>query len=140
MLQNGKSHPKNSSSRAGAKNVSNFFVKIPGFVVKLHRIPGGQVSTTAVLRNCILVPRRIHSMGGILFLDEPEAWGVNVTSPCDQRKFWKILKNSFKSDVALEHGSTKYLPAKIIGRRQKQRPARKSRQRTYKNSCSITNW
>ena len=35
-----------------------------------------------------------------------------VTSPCDQRKFWKLLKNSFKNDVVQERVFTKHQPAK----------------------------
>ena len=36
----------------------------------------------------------------------------NVTSPCDKRKFWKFLKNSFKNDVVQERVFTKHQPAK----------------------------
>ena len=38
--------------------------------------------------------------------------GKIVTSPYDQRNFWKMLKNSFKNDVAQEGAFTKYHPAK----------------------------
>ena len=44
--------------------------------------------------------------------DKPEARGVDVTSPCDQRKFWKMVKNSFEIEVAQERVFTKYQPAK----------------------------
>ena len=36
----------------------------------------------------------------------------HVTSPCDQRKFWKMLKNLFKNDVAQERVFPKNQPAK----------------------------
>ena len=42
--------------------------------------------------------------------DKPDARGVEVMSPCDQRKFWKMLKNSFKK--IQERAFTKYQPAK----------------------------
>ena len=44
--------------------------------------------------------------------DKPEARGMDVTSPCDQRKFWKLLKKLFKNDVVQELVFTKYQPAK----------------------------
>ena len=44
--------------------------------------------------------------------DKPEARGVDVTSPCDQRKIWKMVKNSFEIEVAQERVFTKYQPAK----------------------------
>ena len=44
--------------------------------------------------------------------DKQEAQGVDVTSPYDQRNFWKMLKNSFKNDVAQKRAFTKYQPAK----------------------------
>ena len=37
---------------------------------------------------------------------------LNVTSPYDQRKVWKMLKNSFKNDVTQELDFTKYQPVK----------------------------
>ena len=37
---------------------------------------------------------------------------IYVTSPYDQRDFWKMLKNSFKIDVAQERAFTKYQPTK----------------------------
>ena len=44
--------------------------------------------------------------------DKPEAREVDVTSSYDQRNDEFFWKNSFKTDVALEHGFAKYLPAK----------------------------
>ena len=44
--------------------------------------------------------------------DKPEARGVDVTSPYDQQKFWEMLKNSFKNNVAQERAFTKYQPVK----------------------------
>ena len=46
------------------------------------------------------------------YFDVPKHTIHNVTSPCDQRKFWKLLKNSFKNDVVQERVFTKYQPAK----------------------------
>ena len=63
MLQNGKSHPKNPSSRAGVKTVKIFLKKIRSFEVVLHWIPDGTIPTTAVEQGFVLVSRRIHSMG-----------------------------------------------------------------------------
>ena len=117
-----------------------YFVCIPGFVVNFHRISDSDNSTTAVLRDCILVPRRIHSIGGILFLheftgdDKPEARGVDVTSPCDQRNFRS--KVTWHLNIALR--STCLQKSKRDGR--SSAPRGEKKQRTYKNSCSITNW
>ena len=42
----------------------------------------------------------------------------SVTSSCDQRNVGIFWKNSFKTDVALEHGLAEYLSAEIIARQQ----------------------
>ena len=79
---------------------------------------------SAVLCNGAMVSRSIHSMGKVLFSDEapamlamddkPETQGVDVTASCDQQRFFrisrKLLKNSFRDDVALKHDFTGYMP------------------------------
>ena len=47
---------------------------------------------------------------------------ANVTSPCDKRKFWKLLKNSFKNDVVQERVFTKHQPAKKYRGAKRQQP------------------
>ena len=54
----------------------------------------------------------------------------SVTSSCDQRNVGIFWKNSFKTDVALEHGLAKYLSAEIIARQQEKCPAKREREKT----------
>ena len=73
--------------------------------------------------------------------DKPGAQGVDVTASCDQqnfRSFDNFLKNSFKSDVALNHDFTRYLPAKGIERRKKQTPRGGEKARKAENTYEKT--
>ena len=58
--------------------------------------------------------------------DKPGAQGVDVTAPCDRRNF-RSLTISFKSDVALKHVFTKYQSRKNHRERGSARPARRKK-------------
>ena len=58
-----------------------------------------------------------------------------VTSPYDQQNFWKMLKNSFKNDVAQERDQ----PAKSIKEQKKGDPSNRKNVETYENTCMVTN-
>ena len=62
-----------------------------------------------------------------------------VTSPYDQRKFWKMWKNSFKNGVAQEREFTKYHPAKSIKEQKKGGPVKRKNVTAYENTCMVTN-
>ena len=73
--------------------------------------------------------------------DKPGARGVDVTASRDQQKFRSFdnfLKRSIKSDVALKHDFTRYLPAKIIKRRKKKTPRGGEKARKTENTYEKT--
>ena len=76
----------------------------------------------------------------ISFKKSANLWAY-VTASCDQqnfRSFDNFLKNSIKSDVALKHDFTRYLPAKIIERQKKKTPRGGEKARKTENTYEKT--